>query len=127
MNVYATLVSLLFLCLYLTAEFTAIADTAILALSDPAEVYEATGSLTAKGLNLEVGVVLGMSICTVLYTAVGGLPVSLGRVGTRRGGLLLGMCRAPPTQGGQIWPNTRKFYILFGSKCVVLELYVRRW
>ena len=95
MNVYATLVSLLFPCLYLIAEFTAI-DTAILALSDPTEVYEATGSLTDKGLNLEVGVVLGMSICTVLYTAVGGLPVSLGRVGTRRGGLLLGMGRAPP-------------------------------
>ena len=125
MNVYATLVSLLFPCLYLIAEFTAI-DTAILALSDPTEVYEATGSLTDKGLNLEVGVVLGMSICTVLYTAVGGLPVSLGRVGTRRGGVVAGYVPSPSKAGkfGRILLNFRSF---FESKCVVLELYVHRW
>lgn len=75
MNVYCTLVSLLYLCLYLTAEFSAIGD-AVLALSDPAEVYDASG-VSDKGHSLKVGVVLGVSMCTVLYTAVGGLPVSL--------------------------------------------------
>ena len=41
-----------------------------------------------------------------------------------------GECRwvcAEPLQGGRIWPNALKFSILFGSKSVVLELYVRRW
>jgi Na+/proline symporter len=76
MNVYCTLVSLLYLCLYLTAEFSAI-GSAVLALSDPADVYNIDGTTTDKGHNLKVGTVLGVSMCTVLYTAVGGLPVSL--------------------------------------------------
>ena len=77
-NVYCTLVSLLYLCLYLTAEFSAIGD-AVLALCDPADVYDATaaGGVTDKGHRLKLGLVLGVSLCTLLYTAIAGLPVSL--------------------------------------------------
>tara|TARA_B110001452_G_scaffold161419_1_gene134371 strand:- start:627 stop:2315 length:1689 start_codon:yes stop_codon:yes gene_type:complete len=75
MNVYCTLVTLLYLCLYLTAEFSAIGD-AVVALSDPADMWGATG-ISDDGHNLKLGIVLGVSICTVVYTAIGGLPVSL--------------------------------------------------
>jgi len=75
MNVYCTLITLLYLCLYLTAEFSAVGD-AVLALSDPAEVYT-NGSVNDRGHNIKVGVVLGVACVTVIYTGVGGLPVSL--------------------------------------------------
>ena len=77
-NVYCTIVSLLYMCLYLTAEFSALGD-AVLVFSDTAKLCsadEVPGDCD-KQHNLKVGVVLGVSICTVIYTAVGGLPVSL--------------------------------------------------
>jgi Na+/proline symporter len=60
-NVYCTLVSLFSLLLYMSAEFTSV-GSCVVALSE---------------LTSPLGPVISTSVVTVLYTSIGGLPVSL--------------------------------------------------
>ena len=60
-NVYVSAVALFYMFLYLTAEFTSVGNSVAL-FSDGASGHAA---------------IVGTSVITLVYTAVGGLPVSL--------------------------------------------------
>jgi len=62
-NGYVTLISIFYMFLYLAAEFTSVGDCVAL-LSEPSD-------------NSNVAPIIGVSLVTLLYTSVGGLPVSL--------------------------------------------------
>merc|ERR1712087_620200 len=66
-NIYATLISLFYMTLYLSAEFKSLGDT-FCSLAE--------GSLDQPDKCL-LGPVIGTSLVTLSYTAIGGLPVSL--------------------------------------------------
>mmetsp|Transcript_7449 Transcript_7449/g.12618 ORF Transcript_7449/g.12618 Transcript_7449/m.12618 type:complete len:569 (-) Transcript_7449:500-2206(-) len=66
-NIYATLISLFYMFLYLSAEFKSLGDS-FCSLAE--------GSLERPD-NCLLGPVIGTSMATLVYTAIGGLPVSL--------------------------------------------------
>jgi len=65
-NTYVTLIAMFYMFLYLAAEFTSVGDCVTL-LSDT----------TDAGPNPKLAPIIGTSIVTLVYTTLGGLPVSL--------------------------------------------------